>query len=212
VLGIGSWRLILTLIVALLVGSVWTTGLAAAAVRELNLISLAFGVLFFAVGVDFGTHLGLRYLEQAESSSPAQAIQRSVLGEGPAITLSVLCASFGFLSFLPTDYLGFAQLGVISAQHVGRFRGHRNPLAVDAGGLAAEGSCPQLRYLPIFELLAAAERFDHRPGHAGDARGCFSRNRSPRRCELSQPAGSEHRSRAGVPGTRPRSGDLPLRR
>jgi hopanoid biosynthesis associated RND transporter like protein HpnN len=115
VLGIGSWRLILILIVALLVGSVWTSGLAAAAVRELNLISLAFGVLFFAVGVDFGTHLGLRYLEQAARSSRAEAITRSVMGEGPAITLSVICASFGFLSFLPTDYLGLAQLGIISA-------------------------------------------------------------------------------------------------
>jgi uncharacterized protein len=114
-LGIRSLRLILVLIITLVVGSVWTSGLAAIAVRELNLISLAFGVLFFAVGVDFGTHLGLRYLEQAVGSSPGKAIKRAVMGEGPAITLSVICAAFGFLSFLPTDYLGLAQLGVISA-------------------------------------------------------------------------------------------------
>jgi hopanoid biosynthesis associated RND transporter like protein HpnN len=115
VLGIRSWRLIVILVVALIVGSVWTSGLAAVVVGELNLISLAFGVLFFAVGVDFGTHLGLRYMEQLAGASPTQAITRSVNGEGPAITLSVVCASVGFLSFVPTRYLGLAQLGIISA-------------------------------------------------------------------------------------------------
>jgi hopanoid biosynthesis associated RND transporter like protein HpnN len=115
VLGIRSWRMILLLIITLVVGTVWTSGLAAVAVRELNLISLAFGVLFFAIGVDFGTHLGLRYMEQVVRTSPANAITRSVVGEGPAITLSVICASVGFLSFLPTHYLGLAQLGIISA-------------------------------------------------------------------------------------------------
>jgi hypothetical protein len=54
-------------------------------------------------------------MEQAAVASPPQAIARSVVGEGPAITLSVICASVGFLSFLPTDYLGLAQLGLISA-------------------------------------------------------------------------------------------------
>jgi hopanoid biosynthesis associated RND transporter like protein HpnN len=115
VLGIRSWRLILILTITLVIGSVWTSGLAAIVVGELNLISLAFGVLFFAVGVDFGTHLGLRYMEQAVGASSGEAITRSVIGEGPAITLSVICASAGFLSFLPTEYLGLAQLGLISA-------------------------------------------------------------------------------------------------
>jgi hypothetical protein len=73
VIGIRSWRLIVILTVVLIVGTVWTSGLAAIAVSELNLISLAFGVLFFAIGVDFGTHLGLRYMEQAAVASPPQA-------------------------------------------------------------------------------------------------------------------------------------------
>jgi predicted exporter len=64
---------------------------------------------------DFGTHLGLRYMDQVVAAPPVQAIIASVVGEGPAITLSVLCASVGFLSFVPTDYLGLAQLGIISA-------------------------------------------------------------------------------------------------
>jgi uncharacterized protein len=115
VLGIKSWRLICMLVAILVIGSIWTSGLAVLVVPEFNLISLAYGVLFFAIGVDFGTHLGLRYMEQASGSTTRRAITRAILGEGPAITLSVICASIGFLSFLPTDYLGLSQLGLISA-------------------------------------------------------------------------------------------------
>jgi hopanoid biosynthesis associated RND transporter like protein HpnN len=116
VLGIRSWRLILILICGLIIGTVWTTGLAAVAVRELNLISFAFGVLFFGVGIDFGTHLGLRYMERrGHGAAVGAAVAEAVADEGPAVLLSVICASVGFLSFLPTLYWGMAQLGIISA-------------------------------------------------------------------------------------------------
>jgi hypothetical protein len=142
VLGIRSWRMILILIITLVVGTVWTSGLAAIAVRELNLISLAFGVLFFAIGVDFGTHLGLRYLEQVVCTSPDNAITRSVVGEGPAITLSVICASVGFLSFLPTHYLGLAQLGVSWVTPREATAAHpRDAHAARRHRSAARGSC-----------------------------------------------------------------------
>jgi hopanoid biosynthesis associated RND transporter like protein HpnN len=116
VIGIRSWRVIFALLVTLVIGSVWTSGLAALAVRELNLISLAFMVLFFGLGVDFGTHLALRQMESvAGGADTTRATRRAVRGEGPAIVLSTVCASIGFLSFLPTDYRGLAELGIISA-------------------------------------------------------------------------------------------------
>ena len=116
VIGIRSWRVILALLATLIIGSVWTSGLAAITVRELNLISLAFMVLFVGLGVDFGTHLALRQMELAgRGVDTSDATRRAIAGEGPAIVLSVICASIGFLSFLPTDYLGLAELGIISA-------------------------------------------------------------------------------------------------
>ena len=111
-----SWRLVLALVVTLIIGSIWTTGLAAVSVGRLNLISIAFLVLFFGLGVDFGTHLGLRYLEETRAgASFHQAITRALVGEGPSITLGALCASIGFLSFVPTAYVGLAEFGIISA-------------------------------------------------------------------------------------------------
>jgi hypothetical protein len=116
VLGIRSGRLIWALLIALIIGSVWTTGLAAVAVGELNLISVAFMVLFFGLGVDFGTHLGLRYLEEVKTGRSAEAaLKAAMMGEGPSVALSALCAALAFLSFVPTSYVALADFGIISA-------------------------------------------------------------------------------------------------
>ena len=116
VYGIRSGRMTSALLITLLVGGIWTSGLAAVSVGGLNLISVAFMVLFFGLGVDFGTHLGLRYLEfRREGMTFETAMRRSMVGEAPSITLSALAAALAFLSFVPTAYVGLAEFGIISA-------------------------------------------------------------------------------------------------
>ncbi len=115
-IGIRSGRTIAALLIALLMGAVWTTGLASVSVGRLNLISVAFMVLFFGLGIDFGTHLSLRYLEAARRGASFEAALRTaVKGEGLSIGLSALCAALAFLSFVPTSYVGLAEFGIISA-------------------------------------------------------------------------------------------------
>lgn len=116
IIGIRSGRLIAALLITLVIGSIWTAGLAAATIGRLNLISVAFLVLFFGLGVDFGTHLGLRHLEEAkQGKSFRDALVASMVGEGPSIVLSALCAALAFLAFVPTTYTGLAEFGIISA-------------------------------------------------------------------------------------------------
>ncbi len=116
IIGIGSGRLIAALLITLIVGTIWTTGLAALAVGRLNLISVTFMVLFFGLGIDFGTHLGLRHLEEVRSGKNFKdALYAAMMGEGPSITLSAVCAALAFLSFVPTYYTGLAEFGIISA-------------------------------------------------------------------------------------------------
>lgn len=116
IIGIRSGRLIAALLITLVIGSLWTTGLAALVVGRLNLISVAFLVLFFGLGVDFGTHLGLRHLEEVRKGASFQdALKTAMMGEGPSIFLSALCASLAFLAFVPTSYTGLAEFGIISA-------------------------------------------------------------------------------------------------
>lgn len=116
VLGLRSGRLIAALLITLIIGGIWTTGLATLFVGRLNLISVAFMVLFIGLGVDFGTHTGLRFLEERKAGkSFEEAMRQAMLGEGPAIWLSAVCASVAFLSFVPTSYTGLAEFGIISA-------------------------------------------------------------------------------------------------
>ena len=57
VAGLGSGRLVLASLATLLVGLVWTAGLAALSVGRLNLISVAFAVLFIGLSIDFAIQI-----------------------------------------------------------------------------------------------------------------------------------------------------------
>jgi hopanoid biosynthesis associated RND transporter like protein HpnN len=111
--GLRSLRLILPAIVTLAFGLVWTAAFAALAIGHLNLISVAFAVLFIGLGVDFSIHYCLYYQERANRRAP-DALAEAGGGVGGSLAISTLCAAAGFLSFLPTDYKGLAELGLIS--------------------------------------------------------------------------------------------------
>jgi hopanoid biosynthesis associated RND transporter like protein HpnN len=113
--GLGSVRLALAVIATLLVGLVATAAFAIAALGSLNLISVAFAVLFVGLGVDFGIHLALRYREtSAIGDPPAMAVAGAAGGVGPALGLCTLTSMTAFYAFLPTDYTGLAELGLIA--------------------------------------------------------------------------------------------------
>jgi len=110
-----SWRLIAATLVTLLAGLGSTAGFAALAVGQLNLISVAFAVLYIGLGVDFAIHYCLRYRElRVEGVASADAISRSTADVGVALLLCALTTSLGFFAFLPTDFQGVAELGLIS--------------------------------------------------------------------------------------------------
>ena len=113
--GLGSWRLVLAALVTLIAGLIWTGAFAAAAIGSLNLISVAFAVLFIGLSVDFGIHYSLRYREaRAGGADHGKGLAIAANGVGPALTLSAITAAIGFLSFLPTAYRGVSELGLIS--------------------------------------------------------------------------------------------------
>lgn len=114
-IGLRSVRLALATLITLGLGLVWTAGFAAAAVGELNLISVAFAVLFIGLGVDFGIHFGLRTREGLDAGfDHVRALVRAGASCGGSLTLCAVAAAIGFFSFLPTDYVGLAELGLIS--------------------------------------------------------------------------------------------------
>jgi hopanoid biosynthesis associated RND transporter like protein HpnN len=116
VVGLRSGRLVEATTFSLLVGLAWTAAFAVAAVGELNLISVAFAVLFIGFGVDFGIHFCLRAKEYIDADmGPARALEEAAAGVAPGLTLTTISASIGFLAFVPTDYQGLVELGIISS-------------------------------------------------------------------------------------------------
>lgn len=111
-----SVRMAMYTFVTMIVGLVWTFAFAAAAVGHLNLLSVAFAVLFVGLSVDFGIHFGVRYREQVGFGHGHAIALRNAAGKvGGAMALAALAAAIGFLSFLPTDYVGLSELGLIAS-------------------------------------------------------------------------------------------------
>ncbi len=119
-LGLKSVRLVAATLATLVMGLIWTAAFAALAIGHLNLISVTFAVLFIGVGVDFGIQFSLRYREEVlRGVDPAAALTKAAGGVGGALTLAAAAAAIGFFSFVPTAYVGLAELGVIAG--VGMF-------------------------------------------------------------------------------------------
>jgi hopanoid biosynthesis associated RND transporter like protein HpnN len=110
-----SWRLVGAAALTLLVGLVWTAAFAAAAIGELNVVSVAFAVLFVGLGVDFSIHLGVHYTAlRHEGHEHDGALRGSVGRVGGALALCTVTTAIGFYSFLPTDFRGVAELGLVA--------------------------------------------------------------------------------------------------
>lgn len=110
-----STRLVGAILATLVAGLVLTAGFAAVAIGSLNLLSVAFGVLFIGLGVDFGIQFSVRYRDQRHRLDSLDAALRGA-GEtiGPAIVLAGAATAIGFLSFVPTRYTGIRELGWIA--------------------------------------------------------------------------------------------------
>ena len=112
---LGSRRLLVATLATLLVGLIWTAGFAACAVGHLNVISVAFAVLFIGLGVDFGIHMTMRFAElRREGVAVGEALDETARGVGGSLVLCALTTSIGFFVFIPTDYRAVAELGLIS--------------------------------------------------------------------------------------------------
>ncbi len=115
VVAFGSIRLMGASLLTLFIGLIWTAAFATATVGHLNLISMAFGILFVGLGVDFCIHLGMRYAELLRRGDGHEvALRGAVESIGGSLVLCTVTSAIGFLVFVPTNYTGVAELGLIA--------------------------------------------------------------------------------------------------
>ena len=114
-LALRSARIIFAVAVSLLVGLAISAAWGLFLVGALNLISIAFFVLFIGLGVDFGIQFNVRYrAERHDYPELRTALHSTAVKVGGPLALAALATAVGFSSFLPTAYRGLSELGEIA--------------------------------------------------------------------------------------------------
>jgi hypothetical protein len=110
-----SPKLILAVLATLLAGLAITSGAGILLIGRFNLISVAFAALFIGLGVDFGIQFATRYREERHGHGDLEpALIHATQGIGGSLTLAAVSLLAGFFCFLPTSFLGVAELGLIA--------------------------------------------------------------------------------------------------
>jgi uncharacterized protein len=108
-------RIILAVLINLAVGLSFTAAVGLAMVGALNLISVAFAVLFIGLGVDFGIQFSVRYrAERFADRDLLEALETTGRGVAGPLMLAAASIAAAFYSFLPTAYVGLSELGLIA--------------------------------------------------------------------------------------------------
>jgi hopanoid biosynthesis associated RND transporter like protein HpnN len=113
--GLQCWRTAIAVAVCLAMGLVWTAAFAAWSVGDLNLISVAFALLYIGLGVDYAVHYCLRYGELfRQGFEDKEAARIAASDVGASLVLCAITTGVGFAAFIPTEFSGVSELGIIS--------------------------------------------------------------------------------------------------
>lgn len=114
-LAVHSFRIIVCILVTLFSGLIITTALGLLAAHVFNILSIAFIALFVGLGVDFAIQFSVRYRsERHRDNELLRALTGAGRKVGIPLALAAAATAAGFFSFLPTDYVGVAELGLIA--------------------------------------------------------------------------------------------------
>jgi hopanoid biosynthesis associated RND transporter like protein HpnN len=114
-LALHSAKIISAVFINLFIGLALTTAVGLMMVGSLNLLSVAFAVLFIGLGVDFGIQFSVRYRsERFKNDNLPLALEEAARRSAIPLSLAAMATAAGFLCFLPTDYKGISELGAIA--------------------------------------------------------------------------------------------------
>src|SRR3984885_15395530 len=108
-------RIIFAVLINLAIGLSFTAAIGLWMVGALNLISVAFAVLFIGLGVDFGIQFSVRYrAERFADRDLLDALETTGRRVAAPLLLAAASIAAAFYSFLPTAYVGLSELGLIA--------------------------------------------------------------------------------------------------
>src|SRR5207248_164713 len=104
-LALRSSRIILAAIISIACGLAYSAALGLFLVGALNLISVAFFVLFVGLGIDFGIQFSVRYrAERHDIDALEPALISTAHKAGAPLALAAAATALGFVAFLPFDF------------------------------------------------------------------------------------------------------------
>jgi Predicted exporters of the RND superfamily len=110
-----SILLTLATLISLALGMVFCGAFAAFSVKELNLISVAFAVSNIGLGVEYAIHFCLRYQDNLRHHvHKVRAIHSTLISTSPSLILCAGTTAIGLYAFVPTDYKGVSELGLLA--------------------------------------------------------------------------------------------------
>ena len=110
-----SVKIVAAVFVTVIAGLAITFAVGLLLVGSLNLISVAFAVLFIGIGVDFGIQFSVRYkAERYDHPDFYDALALGAAKVGRPLALAAFATTAGFYAFLPTTYRGVSELGEIA--------------------------------------------------------------------------------------------------
>ena len=114
-LALRSIRIVLAVVVTVAAGLAMSAAAGLFLVGAFNLISIAFFTLFVGLGVDFAIQFSVRYrAERHEHHDLGAALHSAATKAGIPLALATVAITAGFISFMPTAYLGLSELGEIA--------------------------------------------------------------------------------------------------
>jgi len=114
-LAVRSVRVVLAIAVTTLIGLVLTAAAGLLVTGRFNLLSMAFIPLFVGLGVDFSIQFSVRALaKRLVLPTREAALAETGASIGRPLALSAAAIGAGFFAFLPTSYIGVAELGAIA--------------------------------------------------------------------------------------------------
>ncbi|HEU0155702.1 MAG TPA: MMPL family transporter, partial [Stellaceae bacterium] len=114
-LALGSPKIMLAVALSIGVGLSVSAAVGLLLVGALNLISVAFFVLFVGLGIDFGIQFSVRYrAERHELGELRPALLVAAKKAALPLALAAVATAVGFAAFVPTDYRGLSELGEIA--------------------------------------------------------------------------------------------------
>jgi len=108
---------ILAMVIALplIMSLLWTFGITALYIGNLNLMTSTLALLLFGLGVDFGVHFYGRYSEErASGQSVSEAVETTFMSTGQAITVGAITTASALFVLTIADFRGFSEFGFIA--------------------------------------------------------------------------------------------------